>query len=167
MQRTEFWQVAVVLAVVWSMASCKHHEESAPADRLVRLTELSSAQREMIWADTITPPANPFAPAADKDMVTVAGRLGLHMYPSKTNRESYCTITTRNDQIYFLATKSGYGVNGDVVLWRFNAKMFRPDTNGTGDTICVGDTIVVTGYPYAIKDSEYFLLDTYFVQSNE
>lgn len=127
---------------------------------------LSEEQRKVLWSDTITPPANPFAPAADDSMVTVWGEIGLGAIPYSYSNEMYCQIVTANYTAYFLTSRQS-STNGNTArftLWRYDAPMLQPGYAGNSDTIRVGDTIAVTGYAYAMEYAHAMVLDVQFVQ---
>ena len=130
------------------------------------MTPLSEEQREVLWSDTITPPANPFAPAADDSMVTVWGEIGLGAIPFSYSNEMYCQIVTANYTAYFLTSRQSptHGNTARFTLWRYDAPMLQPGYAGNSDTIRVGDTIAVTGYAYAMEYAHAMVLDVQFVQ---
>lgn len=134
-------------------------------NRLV-VANLSDDQREVLWSDTITPPNNPFAPAADDSMVTVVGAIGLDEVPRSGSDELYCCVNTSNDNRYFLTSKQPFTEGGveRFTLWRYDAEMLQPGYGGSPDTICVGDTIAVTGYAYTMVYARAVVLDVRFVQ---
>jgi len=130
------------------------------------LTNLNDDQREVLWSDTITPPDNPFAPAIDDSMVTIVGAIGLEQIPMDGSQELYCCVTTSNYNTYFLTSRqtSLHGSTERFTLWRYDAAMLQPGYGGSPDTICVGDTIAVTGYAYTMKYAQVVVLDVHFVQ---
>jgi len=130
------------------------------------LTNLSDDQREVLWSDTITPPDNPFAPAIDDSMVTVVGAIGIDEVPRSGSGELYCCVKTSNHNMYFLTSRQtpATGDTERFTLWRYNAAMLQPGYGGSSDTICVGDTIAVTGYAYTMKYAQAVVLDVHFVQ---
>ena len=163
MKRNVFAQLLLLLVIC--LVSC----EQPYNEQMVKLTKLTESQQSIVWTDTITPPANPFAPEiTGNGMVTIVGALGLQTHPTNSKRGAFCAITTRNNTIYFLAFTSEKGAIQDVQFWRFDAYMLNPEYyNYPVDTIRVGDTIAVTGYPYAIADTDKFLINTYAVQKAE
>lgn len=130
------------------------------------LTNLSDDQREVLWSDTITPPDNPFAPAADDSMVTVVGAIGLEQIPVDGSQELYCCVKTSNHNTYFLTSRqvSTQSDTQRFTLWRYDAAMLQPGYGDSSDTICVGDTIAVTGYAYTMVYAHAVVLDVRFVQ---
>lgn len=160
--------VGVAVIASWLLVSCAQYnpsDEEWNRDRFV-LANLSDDQREVLWSDTITPPNNPFAPAADDSMVTVVGAIGLEQIPVDGSRELYCCVKTSNYNTYFL-TSLQPSTKGDAerfTLWRYDAEMLQPGYGGSSDTICVGDTIAVTGYAYTMVYARAVVLDVRFVQ---
>ena len=130
------------------------------------LADLTNDQREVLWSDTITPPDNPFAPAADDSMVTVVGAIGLEQIPVDYSQELYCCVKTSNHNTYFLTSRqvSTQSNTQRFTLWRYDAAMLQPGYGGSSDTICVGDTIAVTGYAYTMVYAHAVVLDVRFVQ---
>lgn len=160
--------VGVAVIASWLLVSCAVHDPNGgnrDYDKFV-LANLSDDQREVLWSDTITPPNNPFAPAADDSMVTVVGAIGLEQIPVDGSRELYCCVTTSNRNTYFLTSRQA-STQGDTqrfTLWRYDAAMLQPGYGGSSDTIYVGDTIAVTGYAYAMAYDRGVVLDVRFVQ---
>lgn len=160
--------VGVTVIASWLLVSCAVYDpngDNRDYDRFV-LANLSDDQREVLWSDTITPPNNPFAPAADDSMVTVVGTIGLDVVPRSGSSELYCCVTTSNYNTYFLTSRQA-STEGDTqrfTLWRYDAAMLQPEYGGSSDTICVGDTIAVTGYAYTMKYAQAVVLDVRFVQ---
>ncbi len=118
-------------------------------DNTVALSRLSDEQRQTIWADTITPPNNPFAPPAQEvqdSIVTIHGTLTMERLWFG-NREFYCSVRTKN-AMYFLAShvSSSASETNRFVLWHFAAEQLQP--------FCVGDSLLVEGWPYSL--SEYY-----------
>ncbi len=130
------------------------------------LADLTNDQREVLWSDTITPPDNPFAPAIDDSMVTVVGAIGIDEVPRSGSGELYCCVKTSNHNMYFLTSRQtpATGDTERFTLWRYNAAMLQPGYGGSSDTICVGDTIAVTGYAYTMVNAYAVVLDVRFVQ---
>lgn len=52
----------------------------------------------------------------------------------------------------------------NLQFWQLDAPMLQPSFAGMTDTICVGDTIAVTGYPYSLFNHTATALDVRFVQ---
>jgi len=160
--------VGVAVIASWLLVSCAVYDpgsEDWNHDRFV-LANLSDDQREVLWSDTITPPNNPFAPAADDSMVTIVGAIGLEPIPVDGSRELYCCVTTSNYNTYFLTSRQA-STEGDTqrfTLWRYDAAMLQPGYGGSSDTICVGDMIAVTGYAYTMAYAYAVVLDVRFVQ---
>ncbi len=160
--------VGVVVIASWLLVSCAEYDpngDNRGYDKFA-LANLSDDQREVLWSDTITPPDNPFAPAVDDSMVTVVGAIGLDAIPCSGSGELYCCVKTSNQNTYFLTSRqtSTKGDTERFTLWRYDAAMLQPGYGGSSDTICVGDTIAVTGYAYTMKYAQAVVLDVRFVQ---
>lgn len=99
-------------------------------------------------------------------MVTIVGAIGLEQIPVDYSQELYCCVKTSNHNTYFLTSRqvSTQGDTQRFTLWRYNAAMLQPGYGGSSDTICVGDTIAVTGYAYTMKYAQAVVLDVHFVQ---
>lgn len=165
--KTPFLYVLSMAILACLFYACSPAQEEPDYD--MQLQSLTEDQYQLLWADTITPPNDPLALKMDS-AVTIVGKLDLgsdiNLVKGTKNvsGERYCMIWTKNWEQYFLVTR--HSNNSDkFTLWRFDAALLQPENVLNNDTICVGDSIAITGYPYALS---YFLhikvFDTYLVQ---
>lgn len=157
--------IGVIICVLIGMVSCARGPEKLPDTALLVIAPLSDSEYRSLWADTITPPSNPLAPALNDSMVTIRGSLHLDGLPWSANDELlYACIYSLTHTYYLMTPKIIGGEEVKIHFWQFDAPMLQPGYAGMTDTICVGDTIAVTGCPYSLFNRTATALDVRFVQ---
>lgn len=152
-----------ILCVSIGMVSCSKLPDDLPSTAILVIAPLSEKEYHTLWADTITPPSNPLAPAHHDSLVTVKGSLHLDGLRWSSNNELYACIYS-GINTYNLMTRTVLSGSINLQFWQLDAPMLQPGFAGMTDTICVGDTIAVTGYPYSLFNHTATALDVRFVQ---
>ena len=153
-----------ILGVSIGMVSCSKLPDDLPSTAITRHCPFVGERVSyLVGRYHYPPPSNPLAPAHNDSLVTIKASLHLDGLRWSSNNELYaCIYSGINTYNLMMRTVLSGSIN--LQFWQLDAPMLQPGFAGMTDTICVGDTIAVTGYPYSLFNRTATALDVRFVQ---